>query len=70
MFDYCSFVDEDDCTYEYTVETSNDATNTELLVEVLKKKGELQAARIQSGAESFTSCASMTNVHKTLTVFH
>ncbi|XP_043958074.1 integrin beta-4 isoform X1 [Gambusia affinis] len=38
VFDYCSFVDEDDCTYEYTVETSNDATNTELLVEVLKKK--------------------------------
>uniref|UniRef100_M4ADK3 Integrin beta n=1 Tax=Xiphophorus maculatus TaxID=8083 RepID=M4ADK3_XIPMA len=39
VLDYCSFLDEDnDCTYEYTVDTSKDPTNTELLVEVLKKR--------------------------------
>ncbi|XP_054913412.1 integrin beta-4 isoform X2 [Poeciliopsis prolifica] len=39
VHDYCSFLDEDDdCTYEYTVDTSKDPTNTELLVEVLKKR--------------------------------
>lgn len=49
VLDYCSFLDEDnDCTYEYTVDTSKDPTNTELLVEVLKKRGELQAARMQN----------------------
>uniref|UniRef100_A0A096LY81 Integrin beta n=1 Tax=Poecilia formosa TaxID=48698 RepID=A0A096LY81_POEFO len=40
VLDSCRFVDEDnDCTYEYTVETSKDPTNTKLLAEVLKKRG-------------------------------
>uniref|UniRef100_A0A3B3UL19 Integrin beta n=1 Tax=Poecilia latipinna TaxID=48699 RepID=A0A3B3UL19_9TELE len=39
VLDSCRFVDEDnDCTYEYTVETSKDPTNTKLLAEVLKKR--------------------------------
>ncbi|MED6244242.1 hypothetical protein ATANTOWER_000772 [Ataeniobius toweri] len=39
VLDYCSFRDEDDdCTYQYTVDTSKDATNNELLVEVLKER--------------------------------
>lgn len=43
MLDSCSFRDEDDdCTYHYTVEHSEDPTVNKLLVEVLKKKGELQ----------------------------
>lgn len=39
VLDYCSFRDEDDdCTYQYTVDTKKDVTNNELLVEVLKER--------------------------------
>ncbi|XP_035998391.1 integrin beta-4 isoform X4 [Fundulus heteroclitus] len=39
VLDSCSFRDEDDdCSYQYTVETSKDITNNELLVEVLKDR--------------------------------
>uniref|UniRef100_A0A3Q2ZHU6 Integrin beta n=1 Tax=Kryptolebias marmoratus TaxID=37003 RepID=A0A3Q2ZHU6_KRYMA len=39
VLDACSFRDEeDDCTYQYTVEQSEDPTVNELMVEMLKKK--------------------------------
>lgn len=42
VLDSCSFRDEDDdCTYHYTVDHSNDPTVKDMEVEVLKKKGEL-----------------------------
>ena len=41
VIDACSFRDEDDdCTYEYTVDYPADASSKELEVQVLKKKGE------------------------------
>lgn len=41
VLDSCSFRDEDDdCTYHYTAEDSKDPAVKDLLVQVLKKKGE------------------------------
>lgn len=56
MLDYCSFRDEDDdCTYQYTVDTKKDVTNNELLVEVLKERGEQQVAWKQN-THFFAEC--------------
>lgn len=49
VLDSCSFRDEDDdCTYQYTVEPSEDPTANELIVEVLEKKGEHAGLELQS----------------------
>ncbi|MEQ2208936.1 hypothetical protein XENOCAPTIV_019953 [Xenoophorus captivus] len=62
VLDYCSFRDEDDdCTYQYTVDTSKDATNNELLVEVLKERGEVNILH---------SCDSIAFIRSSNTNFH
>lgn len=42
VLDSCSFRDDDDCTYHYTVENLKDPAVKDLEVQVLKKKGELR----------------------------
>lgn len=47
VLDSCSFRDEDDdCTYYYTVDNAKDPAGNSFDVQVLEKKGELQAAYI------------------------
>lgn len=66
MLDSCSFRDEDDdCTYQYTVENSADRNVKDLEVQVLEKKGELHVRYA-----SHMLCAVISATHVSLMKTH